>query len=195
MIRRPPRSTLFPYTTLFRSERVAVPAWCGPGAGAEGGLRHVARALRDRRREPAIAPVDGFRLRAARRSRAGVRHQLGSAADRCGADPQVAHRFLPRRAGPHQALTHAGSAGALQSVAAEGHRSPERTRGSLSAKCAARTRLAQVLCLCLTSPSWAALATRRPSRANTLARAEARAPAALGLSMAYSSQSSTRSGR
>src|SRR2546427_1910220 len=28
MIRRPPRSTLFPYTTLFRSQR-------GPGAGAE----------------------------------------------------------------------------------------------------------------------------------------------------------------
>src|SRR3712207_7164488 len=25
MIRRPPRSTLFPYTTLFRSEREAVP--------------------------------------------------------------------------------------------------------------------------------------------------------------------------
>src|SRR3712207_7512065 len=25
MIRRPPRSTLFPYTTLFRSERVATP--------------------------------------------------------------------------------------------------------------------------------------------------------------------------
>src|SRR3712207_8185825 len=25
MIRRPPRSTLFPYTTLFRSERL----WCG----------------------------------------------------------------------------------------------------------------------------------------------------------------------
>src|SRR3712207_7408702 len=25
MIRRPPRSTLFPYTTLFRSERVLVP--------------------------------------------------------------------------------------------------------------------------------------------------------------------------
>src|SRR3712207_9080219 len=25
MIRRPPRSTLFPYTTLFRSHRVAVP--------------------------------------------------------------------------------------------------------------------------------------------------------------------------
>src|SRR5436309_12024261 len=26
MIRRPPRSTLFPYTTLFRSERLDVPA-------------------------------------------------------------------------------------------------------------------------------------------------------------------------
>src|SRR5256885_2396181 len=27
MIRRPPRSTLFPYTTLFRSQRPAVPAF------------------------------------------------------------------------------------------------------------------------------------------------------------------------
>src|SRR4030066_1559707 len=32
MIRRPPRSTLFPYTTLFRS-----PAGPGPGPGARGG--------------------------------------------------------------------------------------------------------------------------------------------------------------
>src|SRR2546421_12994452 len=30
MIRRPPRSTLFPYTTLFRSARV--PAWGGRGS-------------------------------------------------------------------------------------------------------------------------------------------------------------------
>src|SRR2546430_7449154 len=30
MIRRPPRSTLFPYTTLFRSTRAA---WMGLGAG------------------------------------------------------------------------------------------------------------------------------------------------------------------
>src|SRR5436305_9846858 len=27
MIRRPPRSTLFPYTTLFRSELCASPSW------------------------------------------------------------------------------------------------------------------------------------------------------------------------
>src|SRR5205807_5987508 len=28
MIRRPPRSTLFPYTTLFRSERAAASVFC-----------------------------------------------------------------------------------------------------------------------------------------------------------------------
>src|SRR5688572_31456819 len=60
MIRRPPRSTLFPYTTLFRSVRraVALPR------GATGGRRVRARAghrarerrrLRDRRR-PALPP-------------------------------------------------------------------------------------------------------------------------------------------
>src|SRR2546430_11561721 len=41
MIRRPPRSTLFPYTTLFRSHheaalqtrpRVVLPSRCGPGS-------------------------------------------------------------------------------------------------------------------------------------------------------------------
>src|SRR2546422_7243841 len=36
MIRRPPRSTLFPYTTLFRSERARARALCGPLA--EDGL-------------------------------------------------------------------------------------------------------------------------------------------------------------
>src|SRR2546429_3259188 len=33
MIRRPPRSTLFPYTTLFRSRR--------PGDGGSGHVRHL----------------------------------------------------------------------------------------------------------------------------------------------------------
>src|SRR5688572_31312373 len=33
MIRRPPRSTLFPYTTLFRSGRRAVPAEVPAGPG------------------------------------------------------------------------------------------------------------------------------------------------------------------
>src|SRR6476469_9226201 len=39
MIRRPPRSTLFPYTTLFRSRPGAT-----PDAGPPGGSAHVARS-------------------------------------------------------------------------------------------------------------------------------------------------------
>src|SRR5437764_9892180 len=35
MIRRPPRSTLFPYTTLFRSPAYRVPARLEPGDGSE----------------------------------------------------------------------------------------------------------------------------------------------------------------
>src|SRR5256885_11037475 len=34
MIRRPPRSTLFPYTTLFRSRRVFVVPWTLQGGGS-----------------------------------------------------------------------------------------------------------------------------------------------------------------
>src|SRR2546428_8342364 len=45
MIRRPPRSTLFPYTTLFRSDLA------GAGAGAvehlDEGLGHVALAVEE----------------------------------------------------------------------------------------------------------------------------------------------------
>src|SRR5256885_15524122 len=33
MIRRPPRSTLFPYTTLFRSGNAVHPAFAGPLSG------------------------------------------------------------------------------------------------------------------------------------------------------------------
>src|SRR2546423_4627086 len=45
MIRRPPRSTLFPYTTLFRSGR---PAGRGRGHPATGARRGGARPLRRR---------------------------------------------------------------------------------------------------------------------------------------------------
>src|SRR3712207_7106035 len=41
MIRRPPRSTLFPYTTLFRSARCATASGHCPAAG---GIRRSARA-------------------------------------------------------------------------------------------------------------------------------------------------------
>src|SRR5215216_6837827 len=36
MIRRPPRSTLFPYTTLFRSA-TSPPRWCGKNATSSAG--------------------------------------------------------------------------------------------------------------------------------------------------------------
>src|SRR3712207_8717379 len=61
MIRRPPRSTLFPYTTLFRSHEMRVVAgsdWVidvGPGAGDEGG-RVVASGT-----PAAVARVSGSR--------------------------------------------------------------------------------------------------------------------------------------
>src|SRR5258707_11970549 len=41
MIRRPPRSTLFPYTTLFRSGREAIRA----GVGVDDELREIAGRL------------------------------------------------------------------------------------------------------------------------------------------------------
>src|SRR3712207_9123854 len=53
MIRRPPRSTLFPYTTLFRS-RVVVATEVGKFVGRV--------ALTPRRREPYTEPYDIVRI-------------------------------------------------------------------------------------------------------------------------------------
>src|SRR5437868_9699047 len=36
MLRPPPRPTLFPYTTLFRSGSASPPAWPTPSAGSRG---------------------------------------------------------------------------------------------------------------------------------------------------------------
>src|SRR5438445_8648839 len=44
MIRRPPRSTLFPYTTLFRS-LVVVPIWASPVLVTTDGPSHMYNAL------------------------------------------------------------------------------------------------------------------------------------------------------
>src|SRR3712207_8871585 len=60
MIRRPPRSTLFPYTTLFRSYRAARNAWLS-------GQPVRARALADRALRAVSEPLlhaDVTRLRA-----------------------------------------------------------------------------------------------------------------------------------
>src|SRR3712207_8078197 len=57
MIRRPPRSTLFPYTTLFRSRpaaaRLARALQRDEGEGRDRGA-HRAAQHRDRRRPPAV---------------------------------------------------------------------------------------------------------------------------------------------
>src|SRR5688572_32396757 len=49
MIRRPPRSTLFPYTTLFRSRGYLQPAGRGGCARGGGRLAHRCREGRDRK--------------------------------------------------------------------------------------------------------------------------------------------------
>src|SRR2546430_13462826 len=53
MIRRPPRSTLFPYTTLFRSEladrEIGHPA--GPPHERESGVGELVRGIRERSEE------------------------------------------------------------------------------------------------------------------------------------------------
>src|SRR2546430_7232858 len=65
MIRRPPRSTLFPYTTLFRSE-------LGHGVAAlPAGTRLVGRSARDRSR-PRSLSQDCFQSRGASASKRGL---------------------------------------------------------------------------------------------------------------------------
>src|SRR5688572_32193172 len=48
MIRRPPRSTLFPYTTLFRSLDAAMPPWVQAGGNAAWFARLRDPAVRKR---------------------------------------------------------------------------------------------------------------------------------------------------
>src|SRR2546430_5633258 len=60
MIRRPPRSTLFPYTTLFRSPETAPPAEFSSARR---------RAAAHRRRRPLIRPAGNPRTEFSRESR------------------------------------------------------------------------------------------------------------------------------
>src|SRR3712207_7727720 len=55
MIRRPPRSTLFPYTTLFRSDRDPAATRCRRRhRSAEGGRRDLLGARLQRATEPVL---------------------------------------------------------------------------------------------------------------------------------------------
>src|SRR5438552_10585318 len=49
MIPRPPRSTLFPYTTLFRSRGRPGPGIAGAAGGVAPGLEHPGHLLQDRK--------------------------------------------------------------------------------------------------------------------------------------------------
>src|SRR3989449_11763506 len=93
MIRRPPRSTLFPYTTLFRSRRDAASA-------PRGGAEHLG-SPKDARTIPAESVL----------RRLVVRLEPDSVLDRVGARPDVAvfHaeisvRDLPRARPPRLVL-------------------------------------------------------------------------------------------
>src|SRR3712207_8399649 len=83
MIRRPPRSTLFPYTTLFRS--------------VQRGDPEPAQRLRDRRREAA---------RRLQRLDAGVR-EAGGTVVRDGAGGEVVDRKSTRLNSSHANISYA----------------------------------------------------------------------------------------
>src|SRR2546422_9329370 len=96
MIRRPPRSTLFPYTTLFRSleeERVQ---------GRTDGILHGRRGGRDRRRADSRARHRGLLLWLAARQRGVRQGRAGPAAGTL------------RERGP---LGHAGEGGRVRDAA------------------------------------------------------------------------------
>src|SRR5258708_31453721 len=85
MIRRPPRSTLFPYTTLFRSPRldVAVRRFDLRGHACAKG----AAALRERNAHPALVMIEALALDVAELDRKSTRlnssHQIISYAVFC----------------------------------------------------------------------------------------------------------------
>src|SRR2546430_7298849 len=61
MIRRPPRSTLFPYTTLFRSRLVVTPA-CGSGRGGSSIRAHAGQERGENRRSQTFQDRKSTRL-------------------------------------------------------------------------------------------------------------------------------------
>src|SRR3712207_7058003 len=66
MIRRPPRSTLFPYTTLFRSSRRCEPKLHGGAVGSRGSVRRHSRRPAIARRRRSVRPLGVAPVRASR---------------------------------------------------------------------------------------------------------------------------------
>src|SRR5258708_8311530 len=125
MIRRPPRSTLFPYTTLFRSRPGDLPVRARPRACAWR-LSVPARFLSLQPLQHLDAPPHGRHVQGGRRSRLRARGARGSRLARCGgsrlsmfeAKPFIA--ALPRRPGvyrmfgPEGELLYVGKARSLR---------------------------------------------------------------------------------
>src|SRR5256885_14008665 len=102
MIRRPPRSTLFPYTTLFRSVHAgrddAVPLYPGHDGAGLGLEVTVLPAARRGERGTALGPVDqvaGRRDGEAGDAAVPPRGRVGKSAG-CGLD----HRRVPHSTPP-----------------------------------------------------------------------------------------------
>src|SRR2546430_12831184 len=94
MIRRPPRSTLFPYTTLFRSEAQSGPAIVGPG---ELPIELMVNGKRVALRvEPRVTLLNALRNRADRKStRLNSSHSQISYAVFCLKKKKIIHDCHP----------------------------------------------------------------------------------------------------
>src|SRR2546422_5857172 len=95
MIRRPPRSTLFPYTTLFRSITRAPGsgARCGPPKAIGGYARLLSSALGGLRSEEHTSELQS-RLHLVCRLLLEKKKTLASAKTKPTTDPKVSGRML-----------------------------------------------------------------------------------------------------
>src|SRR3712207_762243 len=107
MIRRPPRSTLFPYTTLFRSERER-----RVGQRTRPQARRAPRRLRSRARSPAGRGLTGLPSDA-RRATCTLGHTADHERDDIGHRRLAGPRYLSTRSPRWRTLTWHGGVRAL----------------------------------------------------------------------------------
>src|SRR2546430_3533547 len=104
MIRRPPRSTLFPYTTLFRSYEVDVVLEVAPRLGGAAGKSQIHAVI-----EPLVAAIE----RAVDVEHPGhaLVHVLGGEAEHVIVEPVRAHGLVPVARDFVDAAVGSGAAG------------------------------------------------------------------------------------